>query len=266
MTRARCWNLRVNLDEFNAACWALTTEEEKALFLCGLLAGMNGAGVNHEVTSRFTKGHAIGKAMRDEAEAYRESKTVIGKLGGRPKDNLVNQEVNLVVNHQGTQSPIPNPIQKTKEKDTVPRKRVTKPKDEVSLEAILDGKGSPLWEAYWKLAGIFGPAKNPSPKTTARLYHLALDGGFKVEHLHEKALELAKATSDPKYLPQLAKWLEGEGYRNPTQTTKGVSSESRSPKHRQAIDAEYAERIAANPRELPAQVGDDPELLRLFEG
>lgn len=217
MTRARCWNLRINLDEFNAACWALTTQEEKSLFLCGLLAGMNGAEVNHEVTSRFTNGHTIGKAMRDEAEAYRMAKSAIGKLGGRPSDKKVNHEVNLLVNHDGTQSPIPNPILKDEKITTVPRKRVTKPKDEVSLEAILDGKGSPLWEAYWKLAGIFGPAKNPSPKATARLYHLALDGGFKVEHLHEKALELVKATSEQKYLPQLAKWLEGEGYRNPSQ-------------------------------------------------
>lgn len=178
---------------------------------------MNGAEVNHEVTSRFTSGHTIGKAMRDEAEAYRESKAVIGKLGGRPKDKQVNQVVNLVVNHEGTQSPIPNPILKDKKINTAPRKRVTKPKDEVSLEAILGGKGSPLWEAYWKLAGIFGPAKNPSPKATARLYHFALGGGFKVEHIHEKAQELARATSEQKYLPQLAKWLEGEGYRNPDQ-------------------------------------------------
>ena len=40
--------------------------------------------------------------------------------------------------------------------------------------------------------------------------------GFHPEHIHEKAVELVKATSDPKYLPQLAKWLEGEGYRAPS--------------------------------------------------
>ena len=80
----------------------------------------------------------------------------------------------------------------------------------------MDGKGSPLWETYWKLAGMFGPAKNPSPKITAKLYRYATVG-FHPDHLQEKALELVKATSDPKFLPQLAKWLEGEGYRNPTQ-------------------------------------------------
>lgn len=108
-------------------------------------------------------------------------------------------------------------IEEKEKVKTVPRKRVTKLKDEATLESILDGKGSPLWEAYWELVGIFGPAKNPAPKTTARLYRLALEHELMVEDLHVKAQELLKATSDPKYLPQLAKWLEGEGYRNPNQ-------------------------------------------------
>lgn len=100
-----------------------------------------------------------------------------------------------------------------------------KPSVDDSLESILGGKDSPAWTSYWKLAGLFGPGKNPAPKTTAKLYAYAIVG-FHPDHLLEKAQELVKATSEQKYLPQLAKWLEGEGYRNPTPSRQPAKSSS----------------------------------------
>ena len=101
-------------------------------------------------------------------------------------------------------------------------KRPAKVKIPDSLEGILGGgKGAPTWEAYWKVAGIFGPGKNPAPKTTAALYVKATIE-FSHEHMFLKAQAMARTVSEQKYLPQFAKWLEGEGYRSPDQPTQGA--------------------------------------------
>jgi len=103
----------LNLDEFNAACWSLTTDEDRLLFLAGFLTGLNNGNlvVNQEVTSRVT-GFKMGQAMRLEAEAFRITKTEIGKLGGRPNKPSGSPQVN----QDGTQSTILNLQSNTKNK------------------------------------------------------------------------------------------------------------------------------------------------------
>lgn len=172
-------------------------------------------------------------------------------------------------------SPMPDPMQeqsRAEQKESrpdqpnpVPRKRATKAKAPESLEEILGGgKGTPTWEAYWKLVGLFGPGKNPAPKTTAKLYAYAVVA-FSPEHIHEKAQALARSVSAPQYLPQLAKWLEGEGYRNPdhTPTPHGGPDGTRSPQHRAAADAAWTQKLRERNAAAPAPE-PDPGAAPLF--
>ena len=150
-------------------------------------------------------------------------------------------------------------------KKRTPRKREAAAIPDESLEDILKGgKGTIFWEAYWKLVGLFGPAKNPAPKTTARLY-MSATVGYHPDHIQEKAEVLSKATSERKYLPQLAKWLEGGGYLNPNPTPHtGGQNGNRSPQHRAAVDAAYTESLGSRPVPTAPCIGDDPEMLGLF--
>jgi hypothetical protein len=93
-----------------------------------------------------------------------------------------------------------------------PSRKAKAPKpDSMSLDEIL-GKHK---DAYWALATIFGgQLKNPAPKTTAALYVQALKV-VSAEVIQAKAQGLARSNSDIKFMPQLAKWLEGQGYLNP---------------------------------------------------
>ena len=152
---------------------------------------------------------------------------------------------------------------KEKTKELAPRKAAPV-KAVVSLEEILQGgKGTTFWEAYWKLVALFGPAKNPAPKTTAALYMTATVG-FHPDHIQEKAEVLCKSTSNRQYLPQLAKWLEGGGYLNPNPTPHtGGQNGSRSPQHRAAVDAAYTDSLGSRPAPT-GSIGDDPEMLGLF--
>lgn len=148
-----------------------------------------------------------------------------------------------------------------------PRKRAPKARAESpeTLEGILGGgKGTPTWEAYWRLVGIFGPGKNPAPKTTAKLYAYAVVA-FSPEHIHEKAQALARSVSSPQYLPQLAKWLEGEGYRNPDPTPQGAANGNRNhpQHHRSGVDAAYIAHLEQRPAAAPPQ-DPDPELRDLW--
>jgi hypothetical protein len=190
-----------------------------------------------------------------------------GSKGGRPKKNPLGSNKEPTYGNPQVTEPEPEPeLEKDKSIKTVPRKRVTKPKEVESLDAILDGKGSPLWETYWELAGLFGPSKNPSPKITAKLYRLATQT-VESDHIQQKAVELAKATSEQKYLPQLAKWLEGEGYQNPTQIPlTGGTNGSRSPKHRAETDAAYIAHLGDRAAQSPSPSGGtDKDLSDLWE-
>jgi hypothetical protein len=95
MSLARVWNLRVNLDLFNAAFAAFPSIEDKAEFVSGYSCGMNSGSLVDGRSVAFQQGFAIGKEMRIEAEAYREMKSVVGKTGGRPPKDAQNKPIGL---------------------------------------------------------------------------------------------------------------------------------------------------------------------------
>ena len=136
------------------------------------------------------------------------------------------------------------------------RKRPVEAKVPDTLEGILGGgKGTPTWEAYWKVAGVFGPGKNPAPKTTAALYVKATIE-FSHEHMFQKAQAMARTVSEQKYLPQLAKWLEGEGYRNPDQPAPGAQH-GPSQQHRHSDrDQNLIDQLAGQVRPVAAGPSD----------
>ena len=85
MSRSRTWNLRMNLDLFNAALAALVDDAEKAQFLGGLSLGMNGGKLRPESHPPVVEGFNLGSNMRLDTESYRDAQYEKGKLGGRPK-------------------------------------------------------------------------------------------------------------------------------------------------------------------------------------
>lgn len=125
MARARTWNLRINLDEFNAAFATLCDERDRSDFLAGLSRGMNGGSEREGASPSFADGLRLGHVMRGEAEEFRAGKQAVGMLGGRPRVNQSETtgepEVNLMVttsepqvNQSETQSTI------LKEKESTP--------------------------------------------------------------------------------------------------------------------------------------------------
>ena len=98
-------------------------------------------------------------------------------------------------------------------REAPPKKRTPAPL-KPKLEAILGPKGSPDEVNYWKLVGIFGAAKNPAPTQTAQAF---VDALLKVpvHSILAKAQNLKDTLSGPQYMPQLLKWLDGQGYMNP---------------------------------------------------
>lgn len=138
-----------------------------------------------------------GEARGQKRSKYNESSVIsrpdVGPTSGRsersgPSDSLIPDSL------------IPD-------SKKAPRKRVAKANGE-SLESILGDR----FDSYWSLVKVFGSQKNPAPKTTAKLY-----AGIKFDlgEVHRKAENLAASMSDPKFMPQLAKWLEGQGWLNP---------------------------------------------------
>ena len=179
----------------------------------------------------------ISHRLLSEYQAYEtkcEKLRGNGALGGRPKkpnglpDGFEEEKPNGLPDGEPKENQMGLELrrekkERDKESTTVPTKpartaRTLKPKPEgEGLEQILDGgKGTPTWEAYWTLVATFGgQPKNFAPKTTARLYVAALKAGTTPAHIQDRAQLLRNGTDDVKYLPQLAKWLEGQGYLTP---------------------------------------------------
>ncbi len=84
MARSRTWNLRLNLDELNALCMSLVTDQDRALALQGIALGCNGGPLQDGAPSAFSRAWDIGHAMRTEAEEYRKGRSANGSGGGKP--------------------------------------------------------------------------------------------------------------------------------------------------------------------------------------
>lgn len=222
----------MNLDEFNALVSSFYSDADRALALQGLTLGCNGGACPDGAPDAFRRACELGSGWRTEAEEYRTGRAENGAKGGRPKSKPCGSQMVPTPephgNHNETQSPIPNPLPEQPKIQPPPKaqKPARKDKTQKSLDGILgDHK-----ESYWKLVALFGPTKNPAPKTTARLYVNAITA-FPPEQILAKAQALVHGTSDPKYLPQLARWLEGEGYRNPDSLPKMAPASKTSRAH-----------------------------------
>jgi hypothetical protein len=119
MPRSRTWNLRLNLDEFNAAFAALGDDVERSQFLAGISRGMNGGATREGASTSFSEGFGLGQGMRLEAEEYRRGRAENGRKGGRkgttkePHGNHEGTTGEPPVNQSGTQSTIHNPLTTT---------------------------------------------------------------------------------------------------------------------------------------------------------
>jgi len=231
MKLARTWKLQFNLDEFNSEYMGLSTDQDKAQWLCGFGNGLNNSRLREGVEPCFASGYGFGKGMRDEAEAFRANKSVNGAKGGRPRaaEPAYGAEAQPVtfseamVNQSSTQSTNPistiPDIPPSPNEGRYPLSGARLGEDCVlpgqSCEEILGGVGTAVWEDYWRLVAVFGERKNGRPKETAALYVEALKHGAEAESILARAKSLKEGTSDPRYMPGLARWLSGQGYLNP---------------------------------------------------
>lgn len=84
MAVARTWNIRLNLDEFNALSTSLYTDADRALALQGLALGMNAGECPSNVPDAFYRGFLVGAKARQGTEDIRRRNAEIGSRGGRP--------------------------------------------------------------------------------------------------------------------------------------------------------------------------------------
>lgn len=230
---ARIWSMRFNLDTFNGAYAALDDDQDKAQFLTGFSRGLNRGALKEGNSEALAQGHLIGSQMREEAEAFSAQAVAHGakrwkKEGthreptGDPKgmvegshegpglrfkvQGFPGQEKTSVLDVPGT-GDTPPP------REATPKKRTSAP-PKPKLDAILGPKGSPDEKAYWELVKVFGGEKNPSATQSAQAFVEAIQV-VPVHTILAKAKGLRSSMSDAKYMPQLFKWLDGQGYMNP---------------------------------------------------
>ena len=83
--RDRIWNLRINLDAFNAAFAALAEDGERGQFLAGLSRGMNAGALRDGASAPFLEGFQFGLSMREEAEAFQAKQRDFGKASAEAR-------------------------------------------------------------------------------------------------------------------------------------------------------------------------------------
>lgn len=79
MASPRTWNLRLNLDDFNALTSSLYADADRALVLQGMSLGLNGGALPDGAPSAFCRGWELGHGMRVEAEEFRTAQAERGK-------------------------------------------------------------------------------------------------------------------------------------------------------------------------------------------
>lgn len=99
---------------------------------------------------------------------------------------------------------------------------ISKPSKRQPLKKDLKGILGDHWDDYWALAKLFGPTKNYAPSQSAKLY---LDALTQTPHdeIYQRAKRLAEST-EQRYLPQFAKWLEGQAYLEPYKEETNASN------------------------------------------
>jgi len=92
-----------------------------------------------------------------------------------------------------------------------------KPKGPTLAEILQDH-----FEAYWRVANLFGKSKNFSPSTTAIAYMEVIREGATDEAIYRAALAIQK-NREPQYLPQLLKWIEGRSFLPQNEPPQGLA-------------------------------------------
>lgn len=79
MSRSRTWNLRLNLDEFNALAASLYADSDRAMALQGMMLGANGGSAPEGVPDSFRRGWELGSSMRQEAVEFQSAQAERGR-------------------------------------------------------------------------------------------------------------------------------------------------------------------------------------------
>jgi hypothetical protein len=93
-----------------------------------------------------------------------------------------------------------------------------KPKGPSLAEILVDH-----YDAYWRVANIFGKPKNFKPSDTATTYMELIAEGATDEMMYRAALALAKGR-EMQYMPQLLKWLEGRSFLPQNEPPQGTDN------------------------------------------
>lgn len=85
---ARTWNLRMNLDEFNAVVAGLYVDKDRALALQGLSLGCNGGICSEDAPAPLRMAWEVAIAWRQEADGYKAKKSKAGQASAASRAAL----------------------------------------------------------------------------------------------------------------------------------------------------------------------------------
>lgn len=85
MSHPRAWNLRLNLDEFNALAVSLYADADRALALQGMTLGANGGSLPEGVPEAFRRGWNLGTRMHQEALEYQALQAERGRASAEKR-------------------------------------------------------------------------------------------------------------------------------------------------------------------------------------
>lgn len=114
-------------------------------------------------------------------------------------------------------------------KTVVKQKKVKVPKPDKAKQASLQDILGNHYDGYWKVAGLFPRIKNFKPSDTATLYRQLIDEGATDDMIFTAATRLKAKTSEDKYLPQLAKWLDGRSFLPSNLPPEGINDGDHAP-------------------------------------
>lgn len=273
MAANRVWNLRLNLDAFNAAWLTLDTTEDRSAFLLGLCKGMNGGKLPTDPPQPLVDGFGMGSTMRKEAEGYRESRRVIGLLGGNPKlkrNHKVNHKVKVGLtlplpqaNHMD--NAIPNPLTFNQNPESTNEERVCSEPSAQSptsghliYEIPCVGTGSKTWPLTEEKMAEWVEAY-PGMDVKAELRKA-------VQWLKDNPTKGKTSRGMPAFL---GRWLSNA--QDKPSKTGAFNGTSKSPAHRAGVDEAYkqqlrereANRLQPKPEPTPEDEAAIEELFRM---
>ena len=82
---ARAWNLRLNLDDFNALAGSMYLDLDRALALQGMVLGANGGEIHGDVPVAFLRGWDLGRKMYQEALDFQAQQSMKGKVSAEKR-------------------------------------------------------------------------------------------------------------------------------------------------------------------------------------